>query len=569
MVTITAPKSKYVDNNDVNTYTLKWTNAYSGQYGFAVLYKLKSSASWLTTGIINSTATSYDLRNINNLLGIDIDEIQYRLVVYYKTSDGTETRDFSDAAYIYSLIFNSGISGHLKVNNGSTTIDHPTFTTIKNNNIEKLNIQTASGKQMIPLVDSSSPLAGKTKIKTSSGVKNLATNNANFTYDTTKLTTYGTAVSYTVNTVYAKGSYNSERTSRYDALRYDGRYYNSAYTSYNTSYYGNRGYTTYYNNYGYTTTNTGAYASSNATGYGYYNKVTGTTYENVLEYASYSYISRYYTYTYLAHNEGVTYNWSKVYYYGTWYSDAFRNGYAYWYAYQYNSSYTVYTSYYFNYYNYTTAYIPIYAIGKGPAYYYYTYSNRTYTELLYSNIFLYAYGGGGYGSDGRAYSWSSAEYYTKKYYRNGYYKQYARARNYGYYGYYYYASRIASGYTAASYKYVSGRYYSPAYYYYYLVYDTGSNLRYYRAQTNSYTSTQYSYNYTRYYYYYYNRYTSYKYTTYGTYYYRTDAIYYYKYYTATSYNYYTVYYNKYYTTYYYYYISGYDNRSYNYRYTVS
>ena len=40
MVTITSPKSVYVDNTKANTYTLMWKNTYSGQYSFEVLYDI-------------------------------------------------------------------------------------------------------------------------------------------------------------------------------------------------------------------------------------------------------------------------------------------------------------------------------------------------------------------------------------------------------------------------------------------------------------------------------------------------------------------------------------------------
>lgn len=468
MVTITAPKSKYVDNNDASTYTLKWTNAYSGQYGFAVLYKLKSSASWLTTGIINSTATSYDLRNINNLLGIDIDEIQYRLVVYYKTSDGTETRDFSDAAYIYSLIFNSGISGHLKVNNGSTTIDHPTFTTIKNNNIEKLNIQTDSGKQMIPLVDSSSPLAGKTKIKTNSGVKNLATNNANFTYDTTKLTTYGTATAnYT--------SYSSEQSTGYKQV-------SAAYNSYSTGYntlYKNYGYTEYVGSYyKYTTYQiTTRYDSYN---YNYYEKAYYTYYSNLRSYtytpsvalpAPLTYAGRYGMYadpTYYSYSVryvvgsteygpiwggygggGISYYTMRPYYY------YYPTSYYYYYAPQYTGATGTYEARYSRY-----KYVSGYSIGQyGPyALYRYGYYVSGYGYYYYQTMVV---------TTGYSFNTDYVTYYyaqpSTKYY------SYEVSIESSHTGYYYYGQAATGRYTYYnSYKYISGyvnaRYSSYTYY---------------------------------------------------------------------------------------------------------
>lgn len=258
MVTITAPLSKYVDNNDSSTYTLQWTNSYTGQYAFEVMYKLKRSSSWLTTGKITSTATSYDLRNLHTLTGVDIDEVQYRLVVYYMTTEGIETKDFSDAAYMYSLVFNSGKSGHLNIWDGEKAIQMPLMGSISNAGIKKLNIMTASGVKQVPIVESDSPLAGKVMIQTADGPKHLAVKEPVFVYDTTKLQTYGTVTaSYRVAS-YSSTSYNvlynhpvyslTSAAYRTYAARYDTGYYYNLYNHpvYSVANYAYRAYTQYY-----------------------------------------------------------------------------------------------------------------------------------------------------------------------------------------------------------------------------------------------------------------------------------------------------------------------------------
>ena len=41
-VTITSPKSVYVDDKDSSTYTLQWTTDVSGQTAYEILYKKKT-----------------------------------------------------------------------------------------------------------------------------------------------------------------------------------------------------------------------------------------------------------------------------------------------------------------------------------------------------------------------------------------------------------------------------------------------------------------------------------------------------------------------------------------------
>lgn len=463
MVTITQPLSAYVDNNDSSTYTLKWSNSqYTGQYAIEILYKTKTSETWLTTGKIETQADEYDLRNLHTLTGVDLDEIQYRLIVYYKTSDGIETRDFSDAAYIYSLIFNPGSSESLRIYDGRSTSEYPLFSDINNPSISKMTIKTKNGIKALPLVNADSPIAGNAKIVVGENgdkaIKSFATNEPNFTYDTSRLTTYGTAEAYSVEPVYAQN--------------YDGKYYNTLYENGYTSYYGNKAYTTYSNNYGY------------------------TRYDNNVGYRLYHAPDTYYYKTghYIYYKTG---NYSHV-------------------AYKYSSSY-----YYLGVHSYkTTGYYYSYEARKPVGYpktdYYYGNGSENYL------ITVYTYGPG-------VVTYKYDRYYTVSY-RGP--KTYA-------YTYYFTAYGPRSdkyAYWSYLYKYESTTAYAPTLFYA----DTYGSGTYY---LNKYSQ------------YYYSTYGYYKYNTYSTYYYRTDSAYNKTYYTVTPYS--------------YYYLSGYEDRSYNYRYQVN
>lgn len=467
MVTILTPKSVYVNNTDSSTYTLTWTNdSYTGQYAFEILYKIKSDSTWLTTGKISSTVASYDLRNLHDLLGIDLDEIQYRLVVYYKTTDEIETKDFSDAAYIYSLIFNSGSDEVLKIYDGNSTSEYPLFSEIKNSNIQHVDIQTTNGKKQLPLVDSNSPIAGNAKIAIangSDGVKHFANSSPKFTYDTSKLTTYGTAQSYLNEPTYEMSSYEYSVYNSYYTQKYDGRYYNTAYNSYYTSYYGNKYYTSYRNN-----VDTSSYYGNTA----YYTTKSG--YYTYYTYSSYLYQSGYYHYRYYG---AVGYGVTGQYYLGE--AGIGRYGYtAYYYGIGYGNrpsylyAYAITRTYYYSYASEKLRLESYYRYG----YYMSNYGPSSYRyKAYYNSYYYYSY----LNSDPKAFyatTYTSTKYYYatyKYYYYTTYTLCYYRTDSQYYYVYY----------TTTSYNYVSP--------YYYLTYYTG----YYYYQTG-YNNQSYSYTYT-------------------------------------------------------------------------
>lgn len=507
MVTITSPKSVYVDNTKADTYTLIWKNTYSGQYSFEVLYKLKTSSSWLTTGKIISENTSYDLRNIHDLLGIDIDEIQYRLVVYYKTTEGIEIKDFSDAALIYSLIFNTGFTESLKVYDGTSTIKHPIFSTVENTALETLKIKTDEGIKKLPLVESNSPISSAVKIKTNKGIKHLASNNPKFSYDTSVLTTYGTVTAYYTTPNYRQDVYYTARYSSYNNL--DSPAYNnyaaSYYTKYTTvpaSYY-----TTRYDGVYYTTRYNGRYYTT------YGNNHYYTTYAN--NYRYYNYISSYYSYSYIPY-----------------------------YAYSYPSSYRavltygVVGSYSYTYVKYATSRGPVYGGGGGPIYgTYYIYVPASYAYSYGPSYYTIAY---------------PSTYDSRRYYYNtGTYTmtQYGPHPNYTM-GYYNYIIRYAySSHT------VYNSTYGARYSYGTIQYNTYGTVKY-----NTYGTVNYNYNTA----YRYNYNTVYNYNTY----YSTNEIngYYISSVTPARYS---IKYTVNYTAYYYNTLTGYTPHYYGYSYTVA
>lgn len=494
MVTITAPKSVYVDNNDSSTYTLKWTNAYTGQYAFEVLYRLKTSSSWLTTGKVTSTSSSYDLRNLHSLTGVDIDEVQYRLVVYYKTTAGIETKDFSDAAYIYSLVFNSGTSGYLNAWDGSQKVQMPLMDTINNDNIEKLNINVSGNIKKIPLVADNTPLAGSAKIKTANGVKHLAVKDPTFTYDTSKMTTYGNVYgSYAVPQYgykyytysYVGGTGYQVVTNAYNTYAY--KYY---YTRYYTTTYAIRtyGYNTYANTQGSGNKYDRTYRYISATSYAYYvptylttyitghrgTKVTGPLYTR-----GYGYGGTVYYYAGSAGLRSYGYSVSGYYYVPSGYYCITYNNAQYSYYYSPTSYYR--TLYYYR--NYTTT------IG------YRVYANYNSITAYGPRLYYYWY----YYSDALS-SYRSAYYVTPV---STSYRIDTYAYSYYRYTYYYYYNKV-SGYVQPTYSISYRLYNKPVSYSYYAstvpatyrTYNTYAYRYLNYAYLGSYSYITYTYKYT-------------------------------------------------------------------------
>lgn len=393
-----------------------------GQTAYEIMYKLKGSNTWLTAGKVNSTATSYDLRNIYNLLGIDFDEISYKVLLYYSATTGeNETTSGTEYSNTYSLIFNQGISGYINIWNGSEKESYPIFDTINNDNIRKLHINTDNGTKLAPLVDANHPLSSNLKVRVSdTNTECVAASDASFTYYTpTSSDTFG---DFRVTGGYSY--YNKDRYSYVSSYSYKYYYVSStprdSYRNYLNSYY-------YYR-----------YYTSNTMRFGrYYNYIP--TY-NVYAH----YITSYYHYNITS---SISYRYSGDYYY--------RNG-------------PGFFDYKWGFSNYLYGY---YTVGSGGAYgrnynYYQTQASGTYR---YDGEIEAAVGGAGNQYGG--YTWSYKKYATLiapyYYYSYSYYYYWG---NYYYYGYnrstYYYYSYTYYYYNAYSSRYTNDIY-NYRYYYYY------------------------------------------------------------------------------------------------------
>ena len=188
MVNIISPKSSYVDNDNPDTYTLIWEGSLSGgQTSYEVLYREKGAEEWLTTGRVNSSETSYDLRSIYDLVGIDFVEIEYKVTLTFDYTDGDVSTVGTESSNVFSLIFNEGISGNLNVWVGFEKHSYPMFDTIKNTNLDTMSINTDDGEKKIPLVEADNVLAKDMKIQVASDkARCLAGYSPNFAYYTPK-----------------------------------------------------------------------------------------------------------------------------------------------------------------------------------------------------------------------------------------------------------------------------------------------------------------------------------------------------------------------------------------------
>ena len=179
MVTITQPKSVYVDNEKEDSYTLKWENTMSGQTHYEILYKIRSNSTWSTVGKIESTATSFDLRKLHEIFGNDFEEIQYRVLVYYSIENEKGTLTGKEYSEVYSVIFNQGIANTLKFYDGDSVHEYPVFNEIDNKYLDSIEIDS-SGTKKIPLVSKDNPLSSNLVVGTSRGKKHVASGEATF-----------------------------------------------------------------------------------------------------------------------------------------------------------------------------------------------------------------------------------------------------------------------------------------------------------------------------------------------------------------------------------------------------
>ena len=471
MVNILSPKSVYVVNDDPSTYTLTWAGSITGQIAYEILYQLKGSSAWLTAGRVNSTSTSYDLRNIYNLLGIDFSEISYKVVLTYEKTENNETTTGTESSNVYSLIFNQGIVGSLNVQNQNTSESYPIFNRINNEDIDAIKIKTSKGIKLVPLVDSSSPLSSDFKIRISNNnTRCVATHSPSFTYYTPSSSdTFG---NFTVNGYYTynyQRSYNYISTpsyrysyitgtssDRYRTYTYGYKYYNylrSSVRNYLSNYY--RYISSYNYRYSYS-------YNSTAYGYKYYNYLRSSVRNYLSE--QYTYIpTRSVTVAYVTHTSSSSYMNGYIYmgpgsggggttfFYG--WTTVMASG-------SYNAPIILYGGTSGNVYTYGPVAYYYYITDR---YYYYTYTNTYAYDRTYQ--YNYTRSDTGYKYTGDRYSYRQYYYYT---YTNTY--AYDRTYQYAYYHYnnYYYWNNYAYRYTADVYSY---RYYTTSapvtYRYYY------------------------------------------------------------------------------------------------------
>lgn len=361
MITILEPKSKYgpIDNG----FILKWSSTIDGQSAYEVLYKLKESDTWSTSGKFNSNISQYDLMNIYYNLGVDFKEIQYKIKLWYNTTSGDGTLTGTEESDTYTLIFTQPISGYLNIYDGNNVQQYPLFTSINGNDSPKLNIRTDGGKLSTILVDDNDPLNSNLKLKIDNDVKSVANSTADlsngyiarttpseFTQSanyTSYVSTNGTYEYYDIdsNVYYGKTTYlyyNRSSTSYYRYFWYSYYTYGSRGDSYSTGRY------YWYYVYQYLdciwTPIPGGGASAYYLKYGMFGGYSSTS----PELGTYYYYYRYDTSGYYRYIANTTYYYYAMY--NRYYYAPFYDNYYYYKAYNsytYNKSYNV--SYTYNY----------------------------------------------------------------------------------------------------------------------------------------------------------------------------------------------------------------------------
>lgn len=474
-IQIQTPQSGYVDRT--KTITVTWTNTdsiYNGhQSSYEIQYRLPSSTSWSTLGVVTSSKQEATLNGIFDTIETDAEEYYYRIVVQYNNFDAKATTlggmasgtDYSD---VYSIAFHGSTIGTIQIiGKNSVVYSYPVYDSVKNK--PALNVKISDKQNgALPLVSSTSPFSGESNVNISTGDKrSLATTNP-------------------------KSQFNYRRgyASGYFTV------YKYSYTpNYNYAYYSNYSYDRHY-----------SYISSY------------TNYSYLHSYGSYAYVNGSYNYSYLSGSTRVDYTYTSSYWrdssggtayyqYGYCaYGSATSHGCSWWaifadgtYAtsYNYRSSYT---TYYRGTYN---------KLERTAPYPYYRIAQYRYTGILgrerYDRYYSYVdgYGFAYYYVPNQTYYTSRTTYYTATgSYNTRYYYRTSSSRTYVGYGTistgYYYTNAYASGtkdtYTykyTTYYKYHYSENYSYKYYAYVSSYTSYSYI-------GSYTDRSYRYTYSRY-----------------------------------------------------------------------
>lgn len=519
------PQNKIVDV-DGSTINIEWT-ATQPQSSFEVQYKLHSSSTWSTCGVINEPNTrKYSVMNIYNLVGADFYEVYYRLIINYSGTNGIGAIEGKEVSPTYSLIFRHGINNTLKLYDGVGTIEYPISSSISINNTNKSEVNdlkvskntTTAGIVHTPVVSDGHPMASNLNISInpSTGTKMHPINNyANFTtpaeygssyfkqtwnynsknysaYNST--TAYASYTGYALSTAYyyeAASPASNKRLGSYNlyeyipSVSYTKRYIGDRIT--NPSYYTTSVSTDVYYYYTYYESSTGTcwsfyYAYAGSTGWVWRQDVRGTFYDGWWEVAAGSGVDSY----------------TAIYASVPTYSTGFITTYAYKNDKVYKTSLKTATgsSTYDIYYPTTVTLEGIYNsyyYVLGPA----TSQSTLYTEnikystptLTYSSPFLSKVYNNTYAGIYKYYSGSTAKY------DRGYYASISdNVVSYG--NVTYYKPNKYYDYTPGS-TYYDIRYYSVQnkYYYYNTTYTKATITRYYLYNTNEYTGYVSYYNY--------------------------------------------------------------------------
>lgn len=426
-VTILQPKSVYADLEDDTTYILKWTNDINGQYAYEIMYKLKKATDWSTLGINNSTNTSFDLREIYNVTGLDIHEIYYRVMVYFKNGE-LEGKECSST---FSIIFKNKITSYLGTYDGNSISHYPAFDKINSMDIEVMGVGINDNIKNLPLVDEDSPLNSNLKVKTPKKIKSVASNYAKFK----------------PSNIYGRGEFNKYVKQEYQYVDYVYR---------NDMYY-------YSNLYNYTRQISGTYNYQYSSSYSSANYSVGSSpYTTSISYNYAGYSSRTYYYYYTSSYARTAYAYDKTYFY------YYRESYSYLRSYVRSTYYGSYLVGYFYKRFYGSGFLPFYYISNRYLRTYY-YSYRTYYYTNYKWTYFYYYRP----SYSYTYKYTSGyRYYRYSY--TGYAYRYYRA-----YGYYYYISSYSYAYKYTTaykyYNYISSYSYFYKYAYGYKPYTYGIN----------------------------------------------------------------------------------------------
>ena len=245
MVTITKPKSTYIKIGSSDDSILTWQSNISGQNAYEILYRLRGASSWNTTGKTVGTGTSYDLKNICNLLpGFEyFKEIEYKVRLYHSTSNTSGALIGTDESDIYKLVFTGTPDSYLKVNGGGS---YPLFSNVTNSG-QKLKVRRTSSQTLqTPLIDTTNPLATNVRIKVETGIKTIPGTTPRFNpvsianargywkQDAVGNYTYYTSYSYVNGYYYSNYQYSYNYSYRSGTYSYD--YISSYYKDYAAEY---------------------------------------------------------------------------------------------------------------------------------------------------------------------------------------------------------------------------------------------------------------------------------------------------------------------------------------------